>query len=127
MKTSLPVKIATLATAAIATLSALTPAIAATSGQQEVDQSNFIAIAVPRRLTPQLVVLEEISDSQPCWRESGSRPARVDPLLLNFNFTGICGRSTDSNGYSIRMGGEDLSRRYRLRLVQRNGEMVLQG
>jgi hypothetical protein len=46
---------------------------------------------------------------------------------LNFDFTGICGRSTDSNGYSIRMNGEDLGLDYLLRVVERDGDLVLVG
>jgi N-acetylmuramoyl-L-alanine amidase len=45
--------------------------------------------------------------------------------LLNFDFTGICDRSTDSNGYSLRIAGQDLGLQYGLRLVQRNNDLVL--
>ncbi|MEO8891185.1 MAG: DUF3747 domain-containing protein, partial [Coleofasciculaceae cyanobacterium] len=43
------------------------------------------------------------------------------------DFTGICSRSTDSNGYSIRMGGQDLGLDYLLRIVPRDGKLVLVG
>jgi hypothetical protein len=49
--------------------------------------------------------LEQIPGKQKCWSESGSNPVMIDPLLLNFDFTGICRRATDSNGYSIRLDG----------------------
>lgn len=78
-------------------------------GQQEVEQKRFIAIAVPRRYGYSLVVVEQVRDTRPCWQESGNAPIQVDPLLLTFDFTGICGRATDSNGYSVRMGGQDLA------------------
>lgn len=49
--------------------------------QQEVDQNKFVALAVPRvGSTPQLVILEQISDSQPCWKESGTSPVTVERL-----------------------------------------------
>ena len=32
-------------------------------------------------------------------------PTTVKPLLATFDFTGICGRYMDSNGYSVRIGG----------------------
>ena len=43
-----------------------------------------------------------------------------------FNFTGICGRYIDSNGYSLRSGGEDQVSRVRLRLRQKDEELLLE-
>ncbi|NER07687.1 MAG: DUF3747 domain-containing protein, partial [Okeania sp. SIO3C4] len=54
-------------------------------------------------------------------------PILVEPLLLNFNFSGICGRATDSNGYSIRVDGNDLSISHRLILQNVGGEIKLFG
>ena len=42
----------------------------------------------------------------------------VDPSLNRFDFTCICSRYLDSNGYSLRSGGADLRSRVRLRLRQ---------
>ena len=72
----------------------------------------------------QLLVIEQQSNRRDCWAENGSR---VEPLLLNFDFTGICGRFTDSNGYSIRAGGEDLGMQYRLQVVRQGDDLVLRG
>ncbi len=128
MKTLVRRQIAALATVVISTISAWTPANAATFDQVEVDQSKFIAVAAPYgNNAHQLLIIQQISDKQPCWSESGSNPVKVDPLLLNFDFTGICARSTDSNGYSIRREGQDLGLEYILRVVERNGELVLIG
>jgi hypothetical protein len=55
----------------------------------------------------------------------GYSPTRIDPLLLNFDFTGVCGRGTDSNGYSVRVGGTDLGWRYGLRLVPAGNDLKL--
>ena len=98
-------------------------------GQQEVDQSKFIAIASPFRNGEihQLLVVEQVADAPQCWAESGYAPTLVNPLLLTFDFTGICNRSIDSNGYSIRMGGEDIAFRYALRILQQDGDMLLVG
>ncbi len=101
---------------------------AVTFGQTEVSQNRFVAVAVP--LTSgnyTLLVLEQLSSQKTCWREKGANPTRVDPLLLNFNFTGICGRSTDSNGYSIRMAGKDAAMDYRLRFQKRKDDLILLG
>lgn len=92
----------------ISVLSFSLNAIAFQFDQTEVDQDRFVAIAVPRAFGHTLVIVEQVSDRRPCWSESGSQPTIVDPLLLNFDFTGICGRATDSNGYSVRMAGTDL-------------------
>lgn len=102
-------------------------ATAATFGQREVEQEKFIAIAAPREggTAHQLLIVEQISDERLCWAEYGSNPIRVDPLLANFDFTGICGRSTDSNGYSLRVNGQDLGLDYSLRVVHRNDDLVL--
>ena len=105
------------------------PAIASVFGQQEVEQSRFVAIASPIGAgnAHQLLIIEQISNTRDCWSESGQNPTIINPLLLSFDFSGICGRSTDSNGYSIRIAGEDLGVQYSLRIVRRGGDMVLVG
>lgn len=93
-----------------------------------VEQENHIAVAAPfGEENYQLLVLEQQSDQRQCWDESGSEPVVVDPLLQEFDFTGICGRATDSNGYSIRVDGQDLGQQYNVRVVQRDGELLLVG
>lgn len=103
------------------------PAIAAPFEQVDVDQSRFIAIAAPvgNSNNYQLLILEQVADTRPCWQVEGSQPAIVDPLLLQFDFTGICGRSTDSNGYSVRLAGEDYALQYSLRVQRQENELLL--
>lgn len=128
MKNFLPLSIAAIASITLGTIGNLSIATAVDFGQQEVDQNNFIALVVPRvGSNPQLVVLEQISHSQQCWKESGTSPVTVDALLLNFDFTGICARSTDSNGYSIRMAGHDMGLLYKLKIIKYNNELMLVG
>ncbi len=101
---------------------------AATFGQAEVNQSKFIALAAPLGSSGhQLLILEQQSDKKACWSTSGINPEVVEPLLLKFDFTGICGRSTDSNGYSIRIADSDLGLDYRLSIVERDQDLVLIG
>ncbi|HEY9641971.1 MAG TPA: DUF3747 domain-containing protein, partial [Coleofasciculaceae cyanobacterium] len=116
-------------TAVVSSVAAIHPALAGQFGQKEVDQSKFVAVASPYRggAAHQLLILEQVADSRPCWSEFGTQPVKVDPLLLTFDFTGICSRSTDSNGYSIRVNGEDLGLRYSLRVVNQGNDMVLIG
>ncbi|XTZ09686.1 MAG: DUF3747 domain-containing protein, partial [cyanobacterium endosymbiont of Rhopalodia yunnanensis] len=104
------------------------PVQASTFEEQAIPQNNVIAIARPYGQGKyDLLIIEQIPDKQTCWTESGSNPILVDPLLLNFDFAGICRRATDSNGYSIRVDGNDLGLDYLLRLVPRDGELVLVG
>jgi hypothetical protein len=91
----------------------------------EVDESRFVIVAVPIGSTgarAQLQIYEQIDPSKrPCFQVSGSNPATVNPLLGTFDFTGICRRYVDSQGYSARVGGEDLGSGYRF-VVRRSGD-----
>jgi hypothetical protein len=70
-----------------------------------------------------LVVLEQLKARPFCWTP---RPdGLVDPTLNRFDYTGICGRFIDSNGYSLRVGDVDLSHAYRLRIEHRGSELQL--
>lgn len=120
-------KVVALATLAL-TLTAIKPAAAALFSKADLDPSKLILVASPYgNNAHQLVIVEQVSNSRACWSESGSSPTTVEPLLTNFDFTGICGRSTDANGYSIRMGDQDLGLQYSLRVVQRDGDLLLLG
>lgn len=128
MKVSLPLRLATLATVALASWSPGNPATASSFDEKAIDPTQVIAIARPYGENKyDLLVIEQIPGKQQCWSESGSNPTVVDPLLLNYDFTGICRRSTDSNGYSIRLDGQDYGLDYLLSLVRRDGELVLVG
>jgi hypothetical protein len=101
---------------------------AATFDEHQIDQNQIIAIARPYgRGKYDLLVIEQIPGKKQCWSESDSNPTIVDPLLLKFDFTGHCSRSTDSNGYSMRIEGRDLGLNYLLRVVEGNGELLLVG
>ncbi|MBE9179462.1 DUF3747 domain-containing protein [Oculatella sp. LEGE 06141] len=115
------------ATAGVGTLAPLNPAAASVPfGQQEVDQNKFAAIAAPAGQTGhKLLILEQLNSSRPCWTETGASPTIVEPELLKFDFTGICGRNADSNGYSLRVAGEDLGLRYSIRTMRQNGDIKL--
>ncbi|TVQ54767.1 MAG: DUF3747 domain-containing protein, partial [Spirulina sp. DLM2.Bin59] len=95
---------------------------------QRVDQDRFILIASPfgvERRAYQLLILEQLTNQRRCWQESDNNPTRVDLLLNSFDFTNICGRMTDSNGYSLRIGGEDLGWRLIFTIVPQGNELVL--
>ncbi|MBW4649907.1 MAG: DUF3747 domain-containing protein [Kastovskya adunca ATA6-11-RM4] len=128
MKTLRLLPLAALATASFFSFGGVRPTAASTFDAVDVDQGRFVAVAAPFGSNRyQLLIIEQVSDQQDCWSENGSEPVTIEPLLMNFDFTGICSRSTDSNGYSIRMADEDMGLQYILRLVQRNGELKLIG
>ncbi|MEL7067050.1 MAG: DUF3747 domain-containing protein [Cyanobacteria bacterium J06581_3] len=114
---------ATLAGSAIAS----TSAIAQTYGQQPIANDRVVAVAEPvsNGRFYRLLILEQLTNQRDCFAEQSGSPTVIEPLLLNFDFTGICSRSSDSNGYSIRIGDEDLSRRYRLQITRRGEQLVL--
>ena len=71
-----------------------------------------------------LLVLEQIKARPLCWEER--QDGLMNPSLNNFDFTGICSRYLDSNGYSLRTSGTDADKRYRLRLNQSRNGLTLQ-
>lgn len=70
-----------------------------------------------------LLVLEQIKARPLCWEER--EDGLIKPSLNEFNFSGICSRYLDSNGYSLRTGGADSDKRYRLKLEQSGNRLVL--
>lgn len=94
---------------------------------RDLDQSKFVIVAAPigDGLRAQLNIYEQVSDRRPCFSTSGSSPARVEPLLATFDFTGICSRYMDGNGYSLRVGGSDLGTVYRLSVVRQGSDNIL--
>ena len=88
-------------------------------------QKRFAVLAQPVGASDwKLLVLEQIKPRPLCWTP---RPdGLMEPTLNSFNFSGICSRYLDSNGYSLRTGDRDLSSRFRLRLVQNDNTLQLQ-
>ncbi len=88
------------------------------------DQSRFAVLAQPvGRSDWKLLVLEQIRPEPRCWQE---RPdGLIDPALNRFDFSGICSRYIDSNGYSLRVGETDLGGSHRLRLKQAGNSVAL--
>ena len=92
-----------------------------------VEETRFILVAAPigKGESAQLNIYEQRSSQRPCYSVSGSSPAVVDPLLATFDFTGICNRYIDGNGYSLRIGADDLGTRYRLSVVKTGTDVEL--
>lgn len=107
---------------------ALKPAVASTIfDQKEVRQSDFVLMATPYQGGDlhRLTVIGQLSGKRPCWNQQGQQPAVITPLLLNFNFNGICMRGVDSNGYSIRIDGQDQYVKYSPEIISENNELQL--
>ncbi|MEB3312718.1 MAG: DUF3747 domain-containing protein [Cyanobacteriota bacterium] len=114
-------------TAVLAALLSATGSGAAEFGEQAIPSNLAVAVASPVRggQLHTLMILEQIPQGRACWQEQGDKPVVVDPLLLNFDFTGSCDRRTDSNGYSLRVNGQDLAGQYRLEISPRQDDLVL--
>jgi len=122
----LSLKIAALATTLIASVISINTAKASTFGEKEVEQDNFVAVASPYGYDNyNLLIIEQIPGKKDCWSETGANPIEIEPLLLNFNFRGHCRRNTDSNGYSLRVDGEDYGMNYLLGVVEKEGSLYL--
>lgn len=94
----------------------------------EVDQQNFLLVAAPVGTSgerAQLNIYEQLKPVRPCFEVGQGTPAPVNPLLATFDFTGICSRYIDANGYSVRVGGQDLATSYRLMVTRNGGDMLL--
>lgn len=108
-------------------LTALSPWAQAANvfNSRPLDASRFAVLARPVGTSDwNLLVLEQIQAQPLCWEQ---RPdGLIDPTLNRFNFTGICSRYLDSNGYSLRIGDQDLASRYRLQLRQSGSELRLE-
>jgi hypothetical protein len=93
----------------------------------EVEQEKFVIVAAPigDGSRAQLNIYEQVTNRRPCFATSGAAPTLVDPLLGSFDFTGICSRYMDANGYSVRVGTEDLATVYRLSVVRSGNDTVL--
>ncbi|MCS5699544.1 DUF3747 domain-containing protein [Cyanobium sp. FGCU-52] len=96
-------------------------------GASEVDASRFVLVAAPigNGERSQLNIYEQVRSTRPCFAVGTGKPAAVDPLLASFDFTGICSRYIDANGFSVRVAGSDLGTVYRLMVTREKGDMLL--
>ena len=85
-----------------------------------VDETKFVLVSAPigSGERSQLNIYEQRTSARPCYSVSGVAPGVVDPLLATFDFTGICNRYIDGNGYSLRIGADDLGTSYRLTVIK---------
>jgi hypothetical protein len=120
---------AALATLA-ATLGSVWPSAAAAQalfGAAEVEPQRFVLVAAPIGSGPrsQLNIYEQLNNRKACFAIGEGKPAPVKPLLATFDFTGICSRYIDANGYSLRVGTRDLGTVYRVMVTPSGGDNLL--
>ena len=96
-------------------------------GMGEVQADRFILVAAPigSGSRSQLNIYEQINQRRPCFSVAPGLPAVVNPLLASFDFSGICSRYIDTNGYSLRIGDRDLATVYRLSVVPTASDIQL--
>jgi hypothetical protein len=96
-------------------------------GASDLDQGRFVIVSAPigDGSRSQLNIYEQRSEARPCFSVEGANPGQVNPLLATFDFTGICNRYIDANGYSLRIGGSDLATVYRLSVIRQDGDTQL--
>ena len=93
----------------------------------ELDPQRFVLVASPIGSSGryQLNIYEQVNNRKPCFAIGAGKPAAVNPLLATFDFTGICSRYIDANGYSVRVGPSDLAGAYRLLVRSEAGDTLL--
>lgn len=127
MKSNKRIKSLFLALSAIATTAiAATPVKAVSFQEQRVNQDDFAVVAVPFGYQQhRLEIIEQIPGEKQCWQESGSAPVKMDLLLLEFDHTNSCRRVMNTNGYTLRLNGEEDLATHVVKIVPNNGELQL--
>jgi hypothetical protein len=94
--------------------------------EQEVNQQQFIAVAIPYNYKQyRLEIIEQLPGGQSCWQESATTPVTVELLLDNFDHTNSCRRISNANGYTLRIDGQDDLVARIDKIVAHNGELQL--
>jgi hypothetical protein len=74
-----------------------------------------------------LHIYEQVSKKRKCWETDANNPNTIKPLLDDFDFTAICSRYIDSNGYSIRINDEDMGLIYSIKVFSSTKYLCLVG
>lgn len=103
--------------------------LAQTFGNTNINESNFLVVAVPGTTAQphRLYIVEQIQPNPPCWTiaNPGGEPTQVNALWNTFDFTGVCRLQRDTNGYAIRLAGQDVSGA-RFEVNEKDGDLLLQ-
>ncbi|XGB43593.1 MAG: DUF3747 domain-containing protein [Nodosilinea sp. LVE1205-7] len=103
--------------------------MAQTFGNVAVNEANFLVVAAPGSAAQpyKLLIVEQIKPTPTCWSLANGtdRPTQVNPVWNSFDYTGVCRLQKDSNGYGIRLSGQDLESP-RFEVNEQGGELLLQ-
>ncbi len=94
-----------------------------------INGANFLVVSVPGSVSQphRLYVVEQIQPSPPCWTVANSTGGltQINALWNTFDFSGVCRLQRDSNGYAVRLNGQDVAGA-RFEVNQRDGDLLLQ-
>ena len=94
--------------------------------EQQVSQDQLAVVAVPfGDREHRLEIIEQIPGERQCWNESGAAPVKIDLLLQGFDYTTSCRRIINTNGYTLRINGEDDRVSRILKIVRDRDELKL--
>lgn len=103
--------------------------LAQTFGNIAINEANFLVVSVPGSAAQphKLYIVEQIQPSPACWSvvNPGAEPTQINGLWNSFDFTGVCRLQRDSNGYAVRLNGQDIAGA-RFEVNQRDGDLLLQ-
>ncbi|NJL49387.1 MAG: DUF3747 domain-containing protein [Leptolyngbyaceae cyanobacterium SM2_5_2] len=103
--------------------------LAQTFGNVGINETNFLVVAAPGSAAQpyRLLIVEQVQTSRPCWNivDPNARPTQVNDLWNTFDFTGVCRLQKDSNGYAVRLSGQDVAGA-RFEVNNRGGDLLLQ-
>lgn len=99
-------------------------------GSTPVNADNFLVVAVPgtTSIPYRLYIVEQVQSNPPCWSfaDSGANRSQVNALWNTFDFSGVCRLQRDSNGYALRLAGQDVGPGARFEINAQGGNLVLQ-
>ncbi len=94
-----------------------------------INEANFLVVSVPGTTAQphRLYVVEQIQPSPPCWTVANTTGGltQINALWNTFDFSGVCRLQRDSNGYAVRLNGQDVAGA-RFEVNQRDGDLLLQ-
>lgn len=98
-------------------------------GTIAINEANFLVVSVPGSVAQphRLYIVEQLAASPACWQiiNPGGEPTQINALWNTFDFSGVCRLQRDSNGYAVRLNGQDVSGA-RFEVNEKDGDLLLQ-
>lgn len=94
-----------------------------------INEADFLIVSVPGSTAQphRLYIVEQLESSPACWTVANTVGGltEINALWNTFDFSGVCRLQRDSNGYAIRLNGQDISGA-RFEVNERDGDLLLQ-